>query len=91
MISDPTKREDELAGKTLGVVGLGGIGREVGRLAGAIGMRVIATRRSAERRSIATEGVDELYPAEELPQLLPLCHFVAVFAQWLPQPAGHLD
>ncbi|MGE0581803.1 MAG: D-2-hydroxyacid dehydrogenase [Steroidobacteraceae bacterium] len=35
-----------LAGKTLLVVGLGGIGTEVARLANAIGMRVIATRAS---------------------------------------------
>ena len=32
---------------TMGVVGLGGIGKEVARLARALGMRVIATRRSA--------------------------------------------
>jgi glyoxylate reductase len=35
-----------LAGKTLGVVGLGRIGREVARLAEAFGMRVIQTSRS---------------------------------------------
>jgi glyoxylate reductase len=35
-----------LGGKTLGVVGFGRIGREVGRLAEAHGMRVVFTRRS---------------------------------------------
>jgi len=35
-----------LAGRTLGVVGWGRIGREVGRLAEAYGMRVVWTRRS---------------------------------------------
>jgi glyoxylate reductase len=35
-----------LAGKTLGIVGLGRIGREVARLAGAFGMRVVHTRGS---------------------------------------------
>lgn len=33
----------ELAGRTMGIVGLGRIGRAVGRIADAIGMRVIAT------------------------------------------------
>jgi phosphoglycerate dehydrogenase-like enzyme len=36
----------EVSGKTMLVVGLGGIGSEVGRLAHALGMRVIATRNS---------------------------------------------
>jgi glyoxylate reductase len=35
-----------LAGRTLGVVGFGRIGSEVGRLAAALGMRVVHTRRS---------------------------------------------
>ncbi len=37
----------QLTGKTLGVVGLGGIGREIVRIAGGIGMKVIAWNRSA--------------------------------------------
>jgi D-3-phosphoglycerate dehydrogenase len=36
-----------VAGKTVGIVGLGGIGVEVARLCSALGMRVVATRRSA--------------------------------------------
>ena len=46
----------QLAGKTMGMVGLGGIGLEVARLAKAMGMRVIATRRSAEHRGRARRG-----------------------------------
>jgi D-3-phosphoglycerate dehydrogenase len=36
----------QLAGRTLGVVGLGGIGREVARIGAGIGMRVIAWNRT---------------------------------------------
>jgi D-3-phosphoglycerate dehydrogenase / 2-oxoglutarate reductase len=36
----------QLAGKTLGVIGLGGIGREVARIAKGIGMEVVAFNRS---------------------------------------------
>lgn len=42
----------ELAGKTLGIVGLGSIGRAVARIAGAFGMKVIAYGREGS----STEG-----------------------------------
>lgn len=37
----------ELKGKTIGLIGLGGIGREMARIAGGIGMNVLAYNRSA--------------------------------------------
>ena len=37
-----------LTGKTLGILGLGAIGQEVARIAAALGMRVIGTRRRAQ-------------------------------------------
>lgn len=46
MNPNPATREQELGGKTLLVVGYGGIGSRVARLARAFGMKVIATRRT---------------------------------------------
>jgi len=74
-----------LAGKTVGVVGLGGIGREVARLSKAVGMRVVATRRSATVRTKGAEGVDELFPPSELHQLLAASDFVVVCTQSTPE------
>jgi glyoxylate/hydroxypyruvate reductase len=51
----------QVAGKTMGVIGLGGIGQQVARLASALGMRVIGTRRSGE----PVEHVERLYPPTE--------------------------
>ena len=46
----------ELSGKTIGIVGFGRIGRQVGRIAAAMGMRVLATgsRPTDEGRAIGT-------------------------------------
>ncbi len=74
-----------LQGKTLGVVGLGGIGSDAARLAKALGMWVIATRRSAITAQHQTQGVDELLPASALPTLLERSDFVAICAQWTPE------
>src|SRR5579863_10042245 len=41
---------EELAGKTIGIVGYGSIGRQVARLASAFGMRVLAMQRTADHR-----------------------------------------
>ena len=67
-----------LAGRTMGVIGLGGIGLQIGRLAKAMGMRVLATRRSADRRAQNIGDVDLLYPASELAAMLPECDYVAL-------------
>jgi D-3-phosphoglycerate dehydrogenase len=51
----------QLLGKTLGVIGLGGIGREVARIAAGIGMKVVAWNRSPVDPGPAT-----LVPLDEL-------------------------
>ena len=50
-----------LAGKTLGIVGYGRIGREVGRLAEAFGMHVIRTRRTALEDLLSTADVVSIH------------------------------
>jgi phosphoglycerate dehydrogenase-like enzyme len=72
-------------GKTMGIIGLGGIGAEIARLARAVGMKVIATKFSAKERQLNFEGVDELLPASALMELLPRCDFVAIAAPWTPE------
>jgi phosphoglycerate dehydrogenase-like enzyme len=75
MISDLTQREDELGGKTLLVVGLGGIGRRLTRLAKAFDMRVIGIRRDPSK---GTDAADSVHAPAELQALLPHADFVAL-------------
>ncbi len=70
-----------LAGSTMGVVGLGGIGGEVARLAHVVGMRVVATRRSVTSPQENVGDVDRLLPPDRLPELLAESDVVAVCAQ----------
>ena len=74
-----------VTGKTLAVVGLGGIGRQVARLASAVGMRVIGTRRSSE----PVDHVERLYPPSELHAVLGESDFV-VLASQLTAESHHL-
>jgi glyoxylate/hydroxypyruvate reductase A len=70
-------------GKTACVVGAGGIGREVGRLCAALGMRVVGTRRSPGGALPA--GFSEMAGAADLDRLLPHSDIVAICCQWTPE------
>jgi phosphoglycerate dehydrogenase-like enzyme len=75
MISDIAAREDELAGKTLGIVGLGSIGSRVARLARAFDMRVLGLRRDVAKGG---EHVDEVLPPARLLDLLARSDYVVL-------------
>ncbi len=57
---------DELRGKTLGILGLGAIGRDIARAASAFEMRVIGIRRQPE----PLDGVERVLPPEGLHTVL---------------------
>jgi phosphoglycerate dehydrogenase-like enzyme len=71
-----------LRGKTMGVIGLGGIGGEMARIARGVGMRVVGTRNSVTERLLDQDGVDVVFPAAETHALLAESDFVVVCAPW---------
>jgi phosphoglycerate dehydrogenase-like enzyme len=91
----------ELRDVTVGIVGLGSIGRAVGALATAFGCRVIATRRRTAAGSAAAtadpdEGVgqinlDRVLGPEGLPALLGESDFVVLAAPLTPETEGMID
>ncbi len=66
----PRRGANELAGQTLGIVGLGRIGEALTARAKSCEMRVVATKRDPNARYEASVVPDALYPPEELPRLL---------------------
>src|SRR6516225_6805273 len=74
MISDLTQREDELGGKTLLIIGLGGIGSRLAQLAKAFGMRVIGIKRDPSKGG---EAADSFLRLADLRAILPHADFVA--------------
>jgi len=60
----------QLKGKTLGVVGLGGIGREMARIAQGVGLKVIAWNRSpVSGGSVPAVTIDELLAQSDIVSL----------------------
>jgi phosphoglycerate dehydrogenase-like enzyme len=75
----PPLEPRELSGSTLGIVGLGAIGRSVARLGRAFGMRVLATHRNAHAGD-HDDDVDLLYPLTELRALLAASEYIVLAA-----------
>lgn len=74
-----------LAGKSMLVVGIGGIGTEIAQRAHGFGMKVIATRRSD---APAPEYVAHVGKPDELLKLLPQADVVAVCVPLTPETNG---
>jgi phosphoglycerate dehydrogenase-like enzyme len=88
MIGDLDGREDELAGKTLLIVGLGDIGGRLARLAKAFDMNVVGLRRDL---AAGRGAADELHTMDEFKALLPRADIVALTCPLTPQTEGLVD
>jgi phosphoglycerate dehydrogenase-like enzyme len=78
----------DLGGRTVLVVGLGGIGTEVARRAHAFGMRVIATRASGRT---GPDFVSYVGLPDELPKLAKEADFIVNCTPLTPQTTGIFD
>jgi len=82
-------RPREVAGATLGLIGLGSIGREVAKRASALGMRVIGVREHPEKGS--PEGVHQIFGPTQLDALLSQSDYVALAAPLTPATRSLID
>jgi len=83
-----TEGMQSIAGKTMLVVGLGGIGTEVARRAAALDMRVIGTRRSSRD---GPDFVDYVGLSDELHELAGQADFIVNALPLTPATTGLFD
>jgi phosphoglycerate dehydrogenase-like enzyme len=88
MVPELAKREDELGGKTLLIVGLGRIGSHLASLAKAFGMRVIGTKLDP---GTGGGNADDVFSNGRLGEILPLADFVALTCPLTPQTEGLIN
>ncbi|WP_207537344.1 D-2-hydroxyacid dehydrogenase [Sabulicella rubraurantiaca] len=88
MKSDFAVREDELAGKTAIVVGMGRIGGRLIRLLKALDMTVIGIRANP---SAGKEGADEVHALSALPEILPRADAVLLVCPLTAETTGLIN
>ncbi len=74
---DELPRIREVAGATLGLIGLGSIGRAVAKSAKALGMRVIAVREHPEKGS---EGADAVFGPAQIDEIFRQADYIVLAA-----------
>jgi phosphoglycerate dehydrogenase-like enzyme len=82
-------RPREIAGATLGLIGVGSIGRRVAQMASAVGMRVIAVREYVEKGSPA--GVEAVLAPSALDEMLKQCDYVVLAAPLIAATQGLIN
>jgi phosphoglycerate dehydrogenase-like enzyme len=96
LLWDETPRPREIAGATIGLVGIGSIGSAVARLASAVGMRVVAARGTKitdTERAKGSEGtpVERTYSPDEVESMLGEADYVVLAAPVTPKTAGMMN
>lgn len=82
-------RVREIAGATLGLVGVGSIGREVAKRAAALGMLVMAIREHPKKGS--PEGVQKVFGPAQLEEFLALPDYVVLAAPVTPSTTSLMN
>lgn len=81
-------RPREVAGATVAVVGMGGIGSEFTRLAKALGMRVLAVREDVSK---GAGGADAVYSSAQIEEVLPQADYVLLCTPVTPATTGIIN
>lgn len=77
---------EEIYGKTLGIIGLGGIGREIAKRANAFGMRVIGTDMLP-----AVPFVDQVYRTDQVREVFEQSDYIVLSCPEVPETIGMIN
>ena len=78
----------ELEGKTLGIVGIGNVGRRVAKFCGALGMKVLAYDKYVPAEEIRRRGAE---PVESLEKLMPQVDVLTCHTPLTPETAHMIN
>lgn len=81
-------RHGELAGQTVGIVGMGEAGRDLAKKAAAFHMRVLGLR---NRPELAADGVDTMYGPAGIAEFAAQCDYLVVAAPLTEATRGMVD
>jgi phosphoglycerate dehydrogenase-like enzyme len=76
--------KQEIHEKTIGIIGVGKIGKETAKIAKAFGMTVLGMRHSGK----SEEYVDEMFTQKQLNTLLPRCDYIVLTLPLTPETQG---
>ena len=79
---------NDLKGKTVGIIGMGNIGRALAELASSMGMKVLGTARRAIENH---KGVDKMYLLENIDHLLANSDFIVIAVPLTEKTQGMVD
>ena len=82
---------DELAGKTLAIIGVGELGRRVAEVGRCLGMRVVALARAGSDRTAEQLGIEVLFPHDALHQMLREADALVLSVPHTPDTEGMID
>jgi phosphoglycerate dehydrogenase-like enzyme len=82
---------EELAGKTLAIVGVGEVGRRIIQISKAFDMRVVALARPGSKRTARDVGVDTMFKSNELHKMLGEADALVLIIPHTAETEGMID
>ncbi len=75
----------DLRNKTIGIIGMGKVGREVARMAKCFGMNVLGMKKEVEGVAPSSLNADELYGMNQFERILPRSQYLVLIAPHTPE------